>query len=113
MTEEAGMPSPFECQVESRRDVVSVCPVGELDIATVGEVDAQLAEVRQAGFDRLLLDLRETTFIDSSGLRLAVAWHKRSHRERFVFALVQGPDAVRHVFKMTGLIGRLTFLDPE
>jgi anti-anti-sigma factor len=102
---------PFECRVEPHRDLVHVCPVGELDLATVEEVEARLEELRSRGFDRLVLDLRDTTFIDSTGLRLAVSWHDRARHENFGFALIQGPDAVRRIFELADLSGRLRFLE--
>jgi anti-anti-sigma factor len=111
MSRDRPNPEPFECQVEPDRDVVWVRPVGELDIETVAKVQARLQELRSAGFDRLVLDLRQTTFIDSSGLHLAIQWHQRARRERFGFALVQGPEPVRRVFDAAGLKGRLRFLD--
>jgi anti-anti-sigma factor len=106
-------PAPFECHVEPDRDLVWIRPVGELDIATVGEVQAQLEELRDAGFDRLVLDLRQTTFIDSSGLHLAVHWHRRSRREHFDFAIAQGPKPVRRILEATGLDARLRFIDAD
>lgn len=113
MTSDPTTPPPFQCLVKPDRDLVRVCPIGELDIATAGEVQARLDELRQAGLDRLVLDLRRTTFIDSTGLRVVIAWHERSRRERFGFALVQGPDPVRRVFEIAGLSDQLRFLDAE
>jgi anti-sigma B factor antagonist len=103
-------PDPFECCVEPRRDVVYVSPLGELDIATATEVETRLQEIRAAGFDRLILDLHETTFIDSTGLHLVLDWHERARRERFAFALIRGPDAVQRVFEASGIASTLRFL---
>jgi anti-anti-sigma factor len=57
--------------VQPERDVVRVCPRGEIDIDTVGAVRSQLDELVGAGFTRVVLDLRDTTFLDSTGLRLS------------------------------------------
>jgi anti-anti-sigma factor len=103
----------FACRVESERDAVCVRVSGDLDIATVARVHARLDELRAAGADRFVLDLRETRFVDSAGLELAVLWHRRSLRDRFGFALVPGPTAVHRVFVAGGLVGRLRFIDPE
>ena len=43
-------PEPFRVEVYPERDSVRVVPVGEVDIATVGEIDARLRELSQAGF---------------------------------------------------------------
>ena len=50
---------PFRVQVHRERDSVRVAPVGELDIATVGALDAHLRDLHGNGFQRLLLDLRQ------------------------------------------------------
>lgn len=51
------------------RDGVRVVPSGALDIATVPELFARIQEMRRSGFRRVLVDLRELEFIDSTGLR--------------------------------------------
>lgn len=113
MTASPGSRPPFQCRVQLDRDIVRVCPIGELDIATTDEVHARLAELREAGFDRLILDLREATFIDATALRLVLRWHERSRRERFGFALIHGPDPVRRVFEIAGLMNQLRYLDTD
>jgi anti-anti-sigma factor len=85
--------------------------VGEFDLATAPEVDERLEQLRGAGFDRFIVDLRQTSFIDSADIRLAVAWHERSRREQFGFALVHGPKSVRWAFEISGLENTLRFLD--
>ena len=111
MTSDPGAPPPFDCHVEPDRDTVWIRPVGEIDMATAAEVQARLDEVREAGFTRLVLDLRETTFIDSTGVHLVVEWQQRSRAERFTFAVVQGPEPVRRVFELTGATGQIRFID--
>jgi anti-anti-sigma factor len=106
-----GEPDWFECRVEPRRNVVYVAPVGELDITTAPELEALLRDLRGIGFDLLVLDLRETRFIDSGGLHLALNWNERARRENFGFSLVQGPDAVRRIFDVAGVTGTLRFVD--
>ena len=69
---------PFRLDVVPKREEVRVCPVGELDLATVPRVDAQLAELWSLGFARLVLDLREVCFLDSSGLRMCSRGKRRA-----------------------------------
>jgi anti-anti-sigma factor len=103
----------FACRLASDRDAVRLRVAGELDIETVARVHARLDELRASGADRIVLDLRDTRFVDSAGLELAVLWHRRSLRERFGFALVPGPGAVHRVFEAAGLVGRLRFIEPD
>jgi anti-sigma B factor antagonist len=102
---------PLECRVDSRGDTAYVAAIGELDIDTAPEVQSRLQEVRAAGFESLVLDLRGTTFIDSTGLWLALEWHERARRERFGFALIQGPEAVRRVIDVAGIRSLLNFVE--
>ena len=61
---------PFRVAVLPNRDEVRVCPIGELDLATVPLVDSELAELWSRGFARLVLDLRDVCFLDSTGIRM-------------------------------------------
>jgi anti-sigma B factor antagonist len=111
MTSEPGAPPPFDCRVEPDRDTVWIRPVGEIDMATAAEVQARLDEVLEVGFTRLVLDLRETTFMDSTGLHLVITWQQRSRAERFAFAVVQGPEPIRRVFEVAGAMEQIRFID--
>jgi anti-sigma B factor antagonist len=82
---------PFRCEVEPDRATVRVRPVGELDLETVPVVDAELAELWSVGFTRLVVDLRSVTFLDSTGLRMLLAWQARSAADGMVFGVVPGP----------------------
>lgn len=98
---------PFSCAVFPRRQAVHLCPVGELDLSTAPEVDARLAEVHLAGFDKVVLDLSGVTFCDSSGVHLVVQWSRRSAEERFDFAVIVGSDVVERVLQLTGVMPQL------
>jgi anti-sigma B factor antagonist len=107
----AGPSSGFRLEVEPERDAVRVCPIGEIDLSTVGEVRAELDELRSAGFRRLILDLRRATFLDSSGVRLALDAHATAAADGTEFAIVPGPAAVQHTFEVAGLSDRLPFIE--
>jgi anti-sigma B factor antagonist len=100
---------PFRCTVEPRRDVVRVALEGELDIASVGEVKAQLRQLHDAGFGHFVLDLRELTFIDSTGLRLILSENTAAREKGGCLELVAGPPEVQRVFELTAVLDHLTF----
>jgi anti-anti-sigma factor len=102
--------SEFRVEVEPDRDAVRVCPIGEIDLSTVGEVRAQLDELRSAGFRRLVLDLRGAPFMDSSGVRLALDAHAASAADGTDLAIVPGPSAVQQTFEVAGLSAQLPFI---
>jgi len=98
----ADRPVPFDCAVEPDRERVRIRPWGEVDMETVGIVQARLAEVRDTGFDRIELDLVDTTFMDSTGLRLVLEWSQRSRRDGFGFTVTRCRPSVRRLFELTG-----------
>lgn len=106
-------PRPFRVAITPGRGRVRVTPVGELDLATVDELQAWLQELRDAGFRRLLIDLRELTFIDSSGLRLVITWNARANTEGLDFELIRGPAAIQRAFEICGLSNVLAFIDDD
>jgi len=104
---------PFRCAVQRQREAVTVQPVGELDLATVPVVDDHLCELQAAGFKQLSLDLRDVSFLDSTGLRMILVWDARSRAEGFVFSLVAGSPTVQRLFDLTRTTERLNFVEPS
>jgi anti-sigma B factor antagonist len=103
---------PFRVEVHPVRDSVRLAPVGEVAIATVGKIDDCLRELRARGFRRFLLDLRQLTFMDSSGLRLILDWDARARRDGISFAVIPGPAGVQRLFEVAGALDRLPFQAP-
>lgn len=102
---------PFCVDVEPARDVVRVCPRGEVDLGTVGLLREQIEELTATGFLRVLLDLRGVTFIDSTGLRLVLQLYRRSRAEGWDLRIIEGPAEVQRVFDVTGLRPLLPLVD--
>jgi anti-anti-sigma factor len=100
---------PFRCEVEPHRAEVRIRPVGELDLATVPVVEAQLAELWSVGFKRLVLDLRDVCFLDSTGLRMLMTWSANSAADGMQFGVIRGPDVVERVLAVAGVAERLTY----
>ena len=103
----------FHIEVDRKDGAARVRPVGELDLGTIEELDARLSELRAEGLRRLVVDLRELTFMDSTGLSLTVRWSLESERDGFDFALVSGPGQVRRLFELTGMERELPFVEPD
>ena len=91
-------------------DGVAVVVVGEIDLATVdavqAEIDAARAETRH-----VLLDLREVTFIDSAGVRLVLEGSRALAADGGELVVVRGGPEVRRVFDLVGLDGRVPMVD--
>ena len=99
--------------VHPERDAVRVCPVGEVDLATVGAVRDEIDELRAAGFRQVVLDLRGVTFLDSTGLRLCVDLDAAARADGWQLSLIDGPPPVRRAFDITGLRDALPFVELE
>jgi anti-anti-sigma factor len=105
----AGSERDFRCDVEPGRGTVRVIPFGELDVDTVEQVADRVAELQQAGFAEIVLDLRNLTFMDSSGVHLVLAADRMARSNGTRFALIAGPGPIRRLFEIVGLQESLTF----
>ncbi len=106
-------PDPFRVDVVPNRDEVRVCPVGELDLATAPLVDSELAELWSVGFARLVLDLRDVCFLDSTGIRMLLAWQVASSADGVQFSVIAGPPAVARVLEVAGVTDYLTYASAD
>jgi len=105
---------PFDVRAERRDTGVVVVASGEIDLWSAPDVRAAMVahEARDRG---VVLDLREVTFIDSSGLGVIVGQHKRAqeHGEQFAVA-VGGAAAVQRILELSGLVKVLDIVsDPQ
>jgi anti-anti-sigma factor len=59
----------------------------------------------------LVLDLREVTFLDSTGIRLILQAREYALRHAAAFLLVRGPEQVMLVLELIGLEEQLEIAD--
>jgi anti-anti-sigma factor len=91
-------------------DVVRVCPFGEVDIDTVGQIREQIEKLTATGATRVVLDLHGVTFLDAAGLNLVLDVDAASRAGGWEFGLIGGPAHVQRVFDLTGARARFPFL---
>jgi anti-anti-sigma factor len=103
-------PGNFDVTVDRQGSNVTVAPSGEIDLATVRLV-TEAIEASGEPFVQLILDLRNVSFIDTSGLRLVLELNQRAERDGFGLTIVRGSRAVQRVFEISGLEDRLPFVD--
>ena len=99
--------------VRTRRvgDAPWVALSGELDISTAPEVERELARLDRQDPPRVVVDMRDLTFIDSTGLRIILAADSRARRAGRQLQIVPGPPSVHRVFRIALLDKRLDFVD--
>ena len=99
-----GSPGGLQISIEQPSDGVAiVAPSGELDMSN-GEVLGQaIDKARQDGAQNLIVDLRELSFMDSSGLRLLLdTWNESKLSERRLSIVVSKSGLVRRVLEISG-----------
>lgn len=74
---------------------------GELDLSTVDRVEEQVRGAIDGYGGVLALDLREVTFMDSSGLRLVLRLDKELGETGRRLVVIQGIRRVAKVFELT------------
>lgn len=104
-------PEPFAVDVERRRSTLVVVPTGELDLATAPQLSQTIRA--ENDYERLVIDLRELEFMDSSGVRLLVAEQERAGEEGHELRIVRGSAEVERVLRVTRLDERLPFVEPD
>jgi anti-anti-sigma factor len=94
-----------------RREDTDAVPIvavaGEVDLTTAGKVRAQLVSVPED--EHLVVDLCETSFMDSSGLAILLAEHQRRGARLHVACVPAGP--VARLFAAAGVAAPLQLHD--
>ena len=62
------------------------------------------------GYETVVLDLSETTFLDSTGVRLVLDANARARAGSTRLVLLPGPPQVQRVFEVCGLNDMLPFV---
>lgn len=93
--------------VTELHDVVVVTVHGAIDFWNVGPLQEKLHDARRGGVDRLVLDLSDVAFVDSTGLGLLISRHNELATAGGWLRLVNPQPTVRRVLRMTMLDERL------
>jgi len=94
--------------------IVEIAAAGELDLAT-SELLREAVDVccDREGVRAVIVDLRDLSFVDSTGLR--ALWHARERAQSIGAELIlRSPSAaMRHLLKITKLAGVFSVTDPQ
>lgn len=101
-------PGDFEVQVASTNGEVVVSVRGELDMATAPSLWKELTDLIPDVQQRMVIDLSDTRFIDSTGMGVFVKAFKRLRHGGADLVLKAPNNSARKVLTLTGLDQVLT-----
>ncbi len=94
----------MELAVDIRPDAAVVVRLaGRLDLASAAQLKQQLTRVIAEGHRRLVVDLGEVTFIDSSGLGALIAGLKAARFQHGDLRIARPAEQARLVLELTTL----------
>ena len=107
------MPPDPDYRVELVRQgtTLLVALEGDIDLTARPELDELLATLDPAHLERLVVDLRDVTFLDSTGLYMAQRFDRWGHDNDVTVVFTRGIPAVMLALQAAGLADRLTFSD--
>ena len=88
-----------------------VAAAGDVDASTSKRLEEALKTAEASDARRIVLDLSEVTFLDSTGLDLLLRAQARSRADSNRLRLVRGPRRVQRVFELTNTEELLPFLN--
>jgi anti-anti-sigma factor len=97
----------LEVEVERAGVTVTAKVAGELDSHTAPQLQQALAGVLDSGAKRLVLDVAEVGFVDSSGLRVLIGLRQQLGGGVADVELVHLSPSFRRLLELTGLLGEL------
>ena len=101
----------FAIRIVQSGPATHIHPAGELDIATTPALEQAIVAATTERGAALVLDLRELTFMDSTGLRTLAQTNARAEQDGFSLSIVRGPRQIERVLDISGLGSLLPLVD--
>jgi anti-sigma B factor antagonist len=98
------MPPEFaltEDSIDAERHVVAVR--GEIDLFTAPELKQKLTDAIEGGKTRIVVDLTQTTFLDSTALGVLIGAVKRLRTRDGALVIINVDQNIAKTFEITGL----------
>jgi anti-sigma B factor antagonist len=99
-------------RTERRLDTLLIRLYGEFDLSCERPFRTELAAALDAETSTLIFDIRELSYIDSTGLKVLVDIDRLAREDGFDFAIMQADGPLTRVFEETGLLKLLPLVDP-
>ena len=104
-------PGHFHVSAERLGADALIVVEGELDIATLPELERALTRMRAQGLERMVIDLRSLAFLDSMSIELLLRLRGELTAAGASLVVVRGPRAVNRIFDLMELQRVLTLVD--
>ena len=98
-------------QVARDEHRLAIIPIGELDMSTAANLDDAVRAAEATDAPRIVIDLSEVTFMDSTGLKVLLEAGARARANSNRLRLIRGSRRVQRVFELTNTEDVLPFLD--
>lgn len=100
-------------EVMSAPEAHTIVLSGEVDLLGTPQIEAALKDAHDADAELIVIDLRNLTFIDSSGLHALATGHQLSRARGQELRIIPGPANVQRLFELTGMNEVLPFCDAK
>lgn len=99
----------IHCVRDGARHILAA--MGQLDLANAWRFEQELRRAEASDAQEILVDLGGVDFIDSAGMQVVVHASSRSRLHSKRLMILGGPASVQRSFELSGLAGRLPFVD--
>ena len=100
----------FSAEVARRSGAAIVVMKGDLDIASEARATAQLKRAMD-GCGLLIADLRELSFLDSTGVRVLLSAHLQAKERGLRFGVVRRDGMIARLLEVTRISDRFPVVD--
>lgn len=83
----------------------------KIDASSAPKLDAALKAAIDGGELELVIEMSETTYISSVGLRAIASAQKKMNKNGGTMVLRHAQDCIKEIFEVTGFGGVITFED--
>jgi anti-anti-sigma factor len=104
---------PFSVERQSADDRVRIVVRGELDVETGAGLREELRAVESTAPATLVLDLRDVSFFDSTGLQIVLDAEVRAREQGRTLVVLPGDGEPLRILQLAEVADRLTLEEPD
>ena len=103
----------FQIEIQTADSVPTIRVSGEFDLGATRPFREEATKLLNEPCELFVVDLRDLTFLDSTGLTELIWLYKQSQEAGFPLAILRPPPKVAVLFELTGLDQHLPLYDPD